>query len=394
MNWSTPGDLKNQVAQLWDRGELLRDLVTGNPRFPLRLMLRKPSSADITERFDAVRNWSAVLTANRPFRLEWREVQHRVQGRQRLPESAWIDSLDDALAWIGQRAPAERFLALLEKTRQERPELLSWMEKKPLKALGLTDVWPRLLAVVNWIVEHPRPGVYMRQVDIPGIHSKFIEMHYGILAELLTLVLSADAIDTADTSKTGINRFAARYGFLEKPVGIRFRILDEALPLLSGVCCPDITLDAGSFSQLSIRPRYVFMTENEINFLTFPRMENSIVIFGGGYCWEALARSRWLHDCCLRYWGDIDTDGFAILDQLRASFPHVISFLMDRETLEEHKPAWGEENNHVSRDLPRLVPHERALYDDLRNNRIRKNLRLEQEYIRYSWIQHHLGIII
>lgn len=391
MNWSTPGDLRNQVVRLWEHGELLKDLVTGNSRFPLRLKLKTPSSADITEHFVAVRNWSAVLATSQPFRLEWRVMQHRVQGRQHLPESAWVDSLNDALVWIGQRAPAGRFSALLESTRQERPELLSWLEKKPLKALGLADAWPGLLAVVNWIMEHPQPGVYMRQVDIPGIHSKFIEMHYGVLTELLAIALPQDAINDVGFSKTGINRFAARYGFLEKPTGIRFRILDETLSLLPRICCPDITLTADSFSQLSIRPRRVFMTENEINFLTFPQMDDSIVIFGGGYCWEALARSQWLHDCCLQYWGDIDTDGFAILNQLRASFPHVISFLMDRETLEEHKPAWGEEKNHVSRDLPRLVPHEQALYDDLRNNRIRKNLRLEQEYIRYSWIQYYLG---
>jgi hypothetical protein len=33
---------------------LLRDAVTGNARFPLRLALKVPGSADITDRFDAV----------------------------------------------------------------------------------------------------------------------------------------------------------------------------------------------------------------------------------------------------------------------------------------------------------------------------------------------------
>ena len=33
--------------------------------------------------------------------------------------------------------------------------------------------------------------------------------------------------------------------------------------------------------------RRVFITENEINFLAFPRMKEAIVIFGAGYGWDA-----------------------------------------------------------------------------------------------------------
>lgn len=39
------------------------------------------------------------------------------------------------------------------------------------------------------------------------------------------------------------------------------------------------------------------------------------------------------------------------------------------------------------RDLARLNHEERALYDDLRDNRIRKNLRLEQERIGFGWVE-------
>jgi hypothetical protein len=90
MIWSGTKDLKEQLARLWERGELLRDAVTGNTRFPLRLTFRTPGSADITERFDAVRAWAAELSAASVPRLEWQEVRHRVQGTQRLPASAWI----------------------------------------------------------------------------------------------------------------------------------------------------------------------------------------------------------------------------------------------------------------------------------------------------------------
>ncbi|MDX1253414.1 MAG: hypothetical protein IDH49_14425 [Gammaproteobacteria bacterium] len=51
MTWTSPKELKAQLARLWERGDLLRDAVTGNSRFPLRLSIKSPSSADITDRF-------------------------------------------------------------------------------------------------------------------------------------------------------------------------------------------------------------------------------------------------------------------------------------------------------------------------------------------------------
>ena len=50
------------------------------------------------------------------------------------------------------------------------------------------------------------------------------------------------------------------------------------------------------------------------------------------------------------------------------------------------KSVWGEEEKQTLRDLPRLRPDELALYEDLRDNRIRKNLRLEQEQIGFDWV--------
>jgi hypothetical protein len=116
-------------------------------------------------------------------------------------------------------------------------------------------------------------------------------------------------------------------------------------------------------------------------------------VFGAGYGWDALAKAEWLRQCKLHYWGDIDTHGFAILDQLRSRFGHVESFLMDRPTLLAHETLWGEEADQVLHDLPRLTETERALFDDLRDNRIRNNLRLEQERIGFGMVSAALATI-
>jgi hypothetical protein len=49
--------------------------------------------------------------------------------------------------------------------------------------------------------------------------------------------------------------------------------------------------------------------------------------------------------------------------------------------------VWGEEADQVVRDLQRLTDTERALFDELRDNRIRKNLRLEQEHLGFEWVK-------
>jgi hypothetical protein len=194
MRWSAASELKAQVMRLWERGELLRALIGGELRFPLRLALKGPDSSELAERFDAVRQWIAALAAVPRVRIEWREVNHRVLGAQRLPRSLWIDTLDDALAMIGKRGEAARFSAMAALTRERNPAVLAWLAKRPLPALELADDWPRLLDVVDWMAAHPRPGIYLRQVDLPGIHSKFIEAHRGVLAELFDLALPESAV--------------------------------------------------------------------------------------------------------------------------------------------------------------------------------------------------------
>ena len=95
--------------------------------------------------------------------------------------------------------------------------------------------------------------------------------------------------------------------------------------------------------------------------------------------------------------GDIDTHGFAILDQLRAQLPHVQSLLMDRDTLMAHVGQWGNEAQPVLRDLPSLTVAESALFDALRDKRLHVDplgtkqssagVRLEQARIGFEWVK-------
>jgi hypothetical protein len=383
-DWTTVAALRDQVRKRWDKGDLLAERVTTGQLLPLRLTLRGPASADLSDRFDAVRAWAAELQqgVGAGYRLVMRDVRHRVIGQNSLPGEAWVDTLDDALRLAGKAREARTFDAVVAATRQQQPALLDWLQRHPLRALALADQWPQLLALVAWMLAHPRPGIYLRQVDLRSIHSKFIEAQRGVLSELFDLVLPADAIDPA---ATGAAQFAQRYGFRDKPLRLRFRWLDTQQSNWMSGGDGDYTVTQADFAKLEPAVDRVFVTENEINFLAFPAAANSLVVFGAGYGFEALAYAQWLTRCALHYWGDIDTHGFAILDQLRAHHPHATSFLMDRRTLLAHRPQWTEEPQPTLRDLTRLTSDEGALYDDLRWLRLdARSLRLEQERIGFE----------
>ncbi len=388
-HWTTPKDIREQVRRLWQRGSVLSGLATGEPGFPKRLVLKRPTSGEMGRRFGDVQAWIASLKTLPPkhVRLEWRKVSHRSLGVNDVPSEAWVDSVEGAASLIGQRSGVRHFRELVELTRRRQPALLGWLARKPVRALKLRGDWEGLLGVVDWLQQRGRPGVYVREMDVPGVDTKFVERHRGVLAELLDRSLPESAVDR---SKRGAAQFAARYGFRAKPVRVRARILDSRcalLPWADGEDGQDITLRAETFARLECPAWRAIVVENEINFLSLPLLEGTVAIFGSGYGFDELGKIPWLKACRLHYWGDIDTHGLAILDALRGVFPHAESLLMDRETLLAFRPLWVRERSQTMAELTRLTPDEWQLYDDLRRDRLGLGVRLEQERIAFGRVR-------
>jgi hypothetical protein len=236
--------------------------------------------------------------------------------------------------------------------------------------------------------DHPRPAIYLRELDLPGIDTKFVEGHRSVLSELLDLALPTESVDS---SASGAAAFEARYGFREKPRRVRLRLLDpDGVP--GGFAgATDIELDSTAFAAWDPADiRRVFVVENEVTFLAFPKHPRSIVLFGSGYGFAALREARWIRDREVFYWGDLDTHGFAILDGFRSTFPHARSFLMDRATLLSHRSFWARENRQSGQILSRLDEDEQMLYTDLVGNVLGEGVRLEQERIAINQVKNYL----
>jgi len=388
--WSDKKSLLTQLQKLWGNGLLLKEVVSRSELFPKRLRFKTPNSQSLSHDFDAVRCWVSEMQKLKGFRIVYKTVRHQVIGENQLPTEVWIDTLETAVALLNKQTQITTFSKLLIQTKSHTPELIFWITDYPLKALVLASVWTKLLDFIRWRQQHPAPDIYLRQVSLAGIDSKFIEQHRATLIQLLDLALTEEQINN---NKTGIKQFEARYGFRSKPEKIRFRLLDNKLSLLPGTNTDnDFSITANDFQQLQKNTNFIshlkriFITENEINFLSFPAQQSSLVIFGSGYGFEALAKAQWLSQLKVYYWGDIDTHGFAILDQLRSKFPHVQSLLMDETTLLKHREFWGHETKPENRKLQRLTASEQKLYQALLDNHYAEQLRLEQERVDYKYL--------
>lgn len=381
-SWTEPADVLARLRRRWDRGELLRAHAHGRPWEPVSLPLRGPTPSELTSRLSDARAWAARWRAASPtvLRLESRTVGGRLVGSNEVPDRVWVDSPDAMWRLLGVGSEVQLYDTLRQATADRVPDLVGWTRDHPLLVLAHRETWDRALGVVLWIADHDGDPPYLRQVDVPGVDTKFLETHRALLGELLDAVLAPDRVDR--TAPRG--DLVGRFGLRRKPAVVRLRSLDAARPLPGGFT--ELTVRVDELDQPSGVGRVV-VVENEVTFLALPDLPGTAAILGGGYGLGRLAGLAWLADVELLYWGDLDTHGFAILDGLRAHFRQTRSILMDRRTLLAHEAHWGREPQQARSALARLTAGEAELFADLLADAFGPNVRLEQERIRFSWVR-------
>jgi hypothetical protein len=396
-NLITPAQVRQKALKFWHSGGFLRALASGEEIFPWEVRFAKPTASALIDQFGEIREWIRELKAyskeSRGFgyRVEYRDLNHRQLGAQSVPAQILIDDAEDFIRLIGKQKEYDRFEKLKAATAARRPELLAYLREKPLKILEHAEAWNGLLNVCEHFLANPRPGQFIRQLDIPGTDTKFIEQNRGILSELLDRVLPDYAIDPEE-SGAGRYGFERRFGLLHDQPLIRIRILD---PNLTVGGLEDLSVTLPDFARLNLSVDAIFITENKINGLAFPKVPRAAVIFGLGYGIRSITNIDWLKTRPIYYWGDIDTHGFAILSQLRGYYPQTRSLLMERSTLVTFRRLCveEEESKRETRPLGNLTDPERALYEDLVENRLGRHLRLEQERVGFGYLERQLASI-
>jgi hypothetical protein len=370
--------VREAVAKRWPA--LLSAFLTGQEWVPFYVPLRGPGPSEIGVRLAEVQAW--VLEWDRagrgPLRVELKHVGGRLVGANQIPGRAWLDGYSQAWELLGARTQVRDLIRLADHAKAECPRVLSWLELNPIRALKLAAEWDRLLATVRWIDKHQLAGLYVRQVDVPGVDTKFIESHQRVIARLLDLQLHPARINLT------ASEFEDRYGFRRKPDYVRFRHVNPRSPFT------EMTVRAEEFTAAPEGVTRAYILENEVTYLAFPLADDAIVLFGEGYAVNILAKLGWLSTLDLTYWGDLDTHGFAILNRLRVRSPDVRSILMDRETLLLHRSQWVAEKTPTRVALDFLTHAEQDLYQDFVNNTFGPAVRLEQERVSFASIERAL----
>jgi hypothetical protein len=400
--WTRPADVREAVRKKW--GTLLTAYAAGQEWAPLNVPLRGPGPAEIGERLGEVQQWAGEWeqATRGPLRVEYKKVGGRHIGVNLIPGRAWVDGYEQVWALLGAAGQIRRLAELTEQTRAVCPRLVPWLTAHPVKALALALArdWAPLLATVAWIDQRQTPGMYLRQVDVPGVDTKFIERHKGVLTDLLAQQLDPDRIDPESRD------FEARFRFRRKPAYVRYRCSANDGAGKSGVGVSgarESGFSESGFSELTVRAEEftvsppgitrVYIVENEVTYLAFPLPADALVILGGGYAVPVLESLAWLTDLDIIYWGDIDTHGFAILNRLRHHVPHARSILMDRATLLAHREQWVREPTPTAVTLDLLDASEQALYHDLAVGQLGPAVRLEQERISFASIEQALAAL-
>jgi hypothetical protein len=370
----TPKDLNKKLTSIYTQAQHIKAYVL-EENFEIELKFKRLSEKEITQNFEAIRDWIEGLN-NSPFDVVFQKISYRSLGEQSIPKVLAF-TREAFLKHLSKENIFKRQIKLIDESIEKFPKLKELFIEKPKLMMEYAEVWERLLLVCAYFMAYPKPNVYMRELEIEGVDTKFIESHKKVLDVILSTLL---ARETITLSQRG---FEKRYGLKYDLPSIRFRILDEAY-YIAGL--RDISLPLNEFMTLNIPCEKVFVTENKINGLSFPNIKNAMVIFGLGYGVESLKDVAWLREKKLYYWGDIDTHGFAILSQFRSYFSHVNSLFMNEEIIGKYKNMATEESTHkrFMGTLKYLTEDEESVFIKLKEDTYAKNFRLEQERIAIS----------
>ncbi len=355
--------------------------------FPLSVKFSRPK---INDSWDEQRQKFEYLENNSKQKLGfgyeicWKKtIKTRNKGEITLPDNIYFHNTNDFLKFINKTSDFKNFKDIFSFITSEIPQLETWILTNPLKLTLYKENWTNLIKICKYFLDKHTTNnkLYIRELPIE-IHTKFIEgdkknkSNKVIIDSLLTTILSENKINK---KYTGIknNNFEKRFYLNYDKTLIRFKILDSNLYINN---LSDISILPNEFFELNIKCEKIFIAENLMNVLTFPKIKNSIIIWGKGNRVNTIKSAKWIRSKKIYYWGDIDTWGLHILSSLREHYKNVNSILMTKIIFEKYEKYWVKEEI-SNKIMPKnLTTNEIELFNFLLSLPKEKN-RLEQEHI-------------
>ncbi|MDR0355043.1 MAG: DUF2220 family protein [Deltaproteobacteria bacterium] len=357
--------------------------------FPLVVNLRPPREAQIAGDvrrqadpggvglgeggFAQVRRWSDEwrrFQETNPGEVRWRKVVWKILGEQELPEKLVLRDPDEAAHSAGATASWRRMKERAKAMTESWPKMAAAVcaRARELDEYSEED-FQKLMSFLRWIVAHPVSDYYLRQLPVPKLDTKWLERRSKLVGDLAAALLDRPSGDIYQVCR-----------LKEKPHNVHLRLLDPAYRRLAGGL-DFVSSPPEQLARLPLRPETVVIVENVVTGLAFWDLPGTVLFYGHGNNLSFLSQIGWLRSAKrFFYWGDVDLAGFGILSEARNHLPQLVSVLMDRTTLLNHKALWAVDTSEPKAAV-NLTPEEAALYRDLAENRLGERVRLEQEWI-------------
>lgn len=324
----TSAEIKKKALRKYT--DYLRNVAAGITFQQIEIQCDKKASDTIAEyqkEYNDIRSLSKEVKGY-GYSIEWKTVKNKMLGTQDFPSKIKFDTAEDFERFLQKTKEVADFRKNVALINGKFPELQYWIERYPQKIIDNLEDWNDILKILDYFSKNPQSQLYIRELPIE-VHTKFIEQHKALIGELLDIVIK-------EYINTNEKEFEKRYNLRYDEPTVRMRLLDRTLAKKLFYGLDDITIPVSLFLKLQIPISKVYIVENKVNFLTFPLIPNSIVIWGKGYGVASIKDSELLKSIDLIYWGDLDAQGFEILSQFRGYFAHVKSMLMDKATFDKY----------------------------------------------------------
>lgn len=375
----TPQQAQSLVRKKWDAYHSNWLVSPLEATWPLTVVLHELTQKDVSSSLADTRKWVQTWRAGDSgiCSVEWASRRWS-SGDQELPARLVIPSAEGAAAFLGLKADWDRAKSRYTQWCERFPQLEGSRAAARQSDAVLVEYsdedFQRLNSLLQWFLDYPRSGLYLRQLPVPDVDTKWVEKRRGPVADLVRQLF--DAPDTASLHQV--------CGLLTEPSRIRVRVLCPKLRAQLGGLC-DIEAPVVELASLLIRPQICIVVENQNTGIALPDITGAVVFMRLGLAVDQLDSIGWIREASRQvYWGDLDTHGFAALARARRRFPAMVSILMTEQTLLSHRSMWvREEKPSRVESFESLSTAEFEVYEGIRNNRWGLQVRLEQE--RISW---------
>jgi hypothetical protein len=367
----------------WANRPAFKALLKGERSFPLTLNLKPPTGKQARDNIaylqQFIRAWE-IFKEPKSVLYETREFKEL--STQRLPVKLQIDDMQSLAACLGEPEIQE-----LSHLHQRMANLLAEPfvpddKKEPLfnclvyylDALqSMTEnELNNLCQLIPQLTQGMGKGQYLRALPVKHVDTKFIENNLSLIEAILNVLKN----NLASPLMKWLDCKSNPKGWL----WIR-PLCTESQEKLAGLSL--LQMDSQTLIDHPLPAKHILVVENVQSGLGLPELPGTIAVFGGG------KNVSWLNQKQVAYFGDIDSEGLAILADARAKHSAISPLMMNKATLNAYAERMVTAKAYNKRPPVNLSNNEQALFGLLEQGINGKN-RLEQERLPQDFIKTQL----